>query len=256
MLTSVGLAVYHFWDEHAGDQWAVPGTSISVYGVILVAAIPILWLYAMAKWREVHREVAEDEEEFRQNHTILESLIAKYGEEEVARLAPIPKAFRKLRYWFLRRLILWGEEVDGRPPVLRVANASLAFGVGLGSLITLLLAAVSIGLWIVEKRGLKVILKADVVDWLIVAIAVNAAFAAFLQWYSEKQALGEQYRQYKRTKMTFLLAHEALETKLDGQFAAPPAHVFKDLGRESLAEHADWLLLRRERPLELAWPPA
>ena len=48
---------------------------------------------------------------------------------------------------------------------------------------------------------------------MIVAMVLNVAIAALLQWYTEKQAFGSHYRQYKKMKTTFLVAYNAQFTR-------------------------------------------
>ena len=85
-------------------------------------------------------------------------------------------------------------------------------------------------------------------DWLIVAMVLNVALAAFVQWFTEKRAFGVHYRQFRRMLAILLLAYENLSKGLDPVEARK---LLKRLGRESLAEHADWLLIHRDRPIEL-----
>lgn len=62
------------------------------------------------------------------------------------------------------------------------------------------------------------------------------------------RAFGEHQKQYQRMKELFESAGDALFTALAPQSAD---RILFDLGREALAEHADWLLLHRSRPIEL-----
>lgn len=254
VLVSIVLAACHIGEARPWADWRP--WWVALYALALVSIASSLVRYALAKWQETHHEVEEDEEEFHQNDTTLGMLIRRWPTERIEPPPPIPRAFLGPPYAALRALIRWWKGARGRPRVVHVANASFTIGCLLGLVVSAILTSVTLFLPDRWEHDPSALLKKDVVDWAIVSIAVNAAIAALLQWYSEKQALGEQYRQYKRTKMTFLLAHEALEPDPEGRPPTPPARVFKDLGRESLAEHADWLLLRRERPLELAWPPA
>ena len=85
-------------------------------------------------------------------------------------------------------------------------------------------------------------------DWLIVAMVLNVALAAFVQWFTEKCAFGVHYRQFRRMLAILLLAYENL---CKGPDPAEARKLLKRLGREALAEHADWLLVHRDRPIEL-----
>ena len=95
-------------------------------------------------------------------------------------------------------------------------------------------------------------IKPDLTDWLIVAMVLNVALSALVQWHMEKNAFNVHYRQFKRMLVIFLLAYDALGKAL----SEPQDHdrakdLLKKLGQQSLAEHADWLLTHRDRPIEL-----
>ena len=57
---------------------------------------------------------------------------------------------------------------------------------------------------------------------MIVAMVLNVAIAALLQWYTEKQAFGSHYRQYKKMKTTFLVAYNALHPRNAGEGTVGP----------------------------------
>jgi hypothetical protein len=52
-------------------------------------------------------------------------------------------------------------------------------------------------------------------------------------------------------KELFQAADEALERAATTAASVDADRILPDLGCESLAEHADWLLLHRARPIEL-----
>jgi hypothetical protein len=75
--------------------------------------------------------------------------------------------------------------------------------------------------------------------------------AAFRHNYAEKLALAEHVKQYQRMRLLFDGTAEHVRRALRrGDLAAARALLF-ELGREALAESGDWVLLHRERPLEV-----
>lgn len=95
------------------------------------------------------------------------------------------------------------------------------------------------------------IFNLDVEAWLIVAMGLTVALAALLQWYAEIRAFGEHHKQYKRMRTIFIRAFDQLRQQVTAGDLAECRQVIARLGREALAEHADWLLIHRERPVEL-----
>lgn len=86
---------------------------------------------------------------------------------------------------------------------------------------------------------------------LVFAIAVLIVGAAVTVAYGEKMAFAEHARQYGGTSLLFQIADRKLE---EGPLTEEEADLFRDLGKESLQENGDWLLLHRDRPLEVIVP--
>jgi hypothetical protein len=86
---------------------------------------------------------------------------------------------------------------------------------------------------------------------LIVAIGILLVGAALIVAYGEKMAFAEHTRQYGATSMLFHNADKALS---DGPLTSADREVFRNLGKEALQENGDWLLLHRDRPLEVIVP--
>lgn len=115
-------------------------------------------------------------------------------------------------------------------------------------------------------RGLLLVVHTGVfqtaADWLAAApetprvldvfITVLFVVAALLHNYSEKRALSQQAKQYERMSVMF----EACATRLPGliehRHYGQARELIRELGREALNENADWVVLHRERPLELS----
>lgn len=87
--------------------------------------------------------------------------------------------------------------------------------------------------------------------YMVVAIGISPIVAALLGNYLEKNALAGHIKQYDYAAGVFSRAERHLKRLL----AADDMHTAKnfvfELGLEALAENGDWLLLHRERPLEV-----
>ena len=88
-------------------------------------------------------------------------------------------------------------------------------------------------------------------DWMLAAIGITALVGTFAHAYANVRAFGEHQKQYERMEELFQSADEELERAEANAAPADADRVVFDLGCEALAEHADWLLLHRARPIEL-----
>jgi len=99
-------------------------------------------------------------------------------------------------------------------------------------------------------------------DWLsalpagprLVDVFITVLFvtAALLHNYAEKRALSQQAKQYERMSVMFGACAHRLPPLIDGARYGEARDLVRELGREALNENADWVLLHRERPLELS----
>jgi hypothetical protein len=87
--------------------------------------------------------------------------------------------------------------------------------------------------------------------WFVVTLVLTALAGTLLHAYVEKRAFGEHARRYRRMGNVFASAGRRL-AELRGRGERPDEWraLILDLGREALAEHGDWVLLHRERPVE------
>jgi hypothetical protein len=95
------------------------------------------------------------------------------------------------------------------------------------------------------------LLPRDRHTWVVVALGLVTVAAAMVQSYTQKRAFGEHARQYSRMAEIFARAGERMAALLhDGKIERAGA-LAVELGKEALAEHGDWVILHRERPVEL-----
>lgn len=120
----------------------------------------------------------------------------------------------------------------------RIALAALVAGSACTCVAgALLLAHVS------ARHGL---LPALLTEPFVMAVVLGA----LLSHYADKQNLTANARRYRR--MYFVFSRARQDLLLIGRGGAGDAQqVLYELGRAALAEHADWLIMRRDRPLKV-----
>jgi hypothetical protein len=79
-------------------------------------------------------------------------------------------------------------------------------------------------------------------------MAIGALLALLLRFYVQQRGYVENTRRYQHMFLVFDFARTRLAAILNGYEGSPSA-LLEELGREALVEHANWLILHRERPL-------
>jgi hypothetical protein len=77
-------------------------------------------------------------------------------------------------------------------------------------------------------------------------LAIAALGALLMRFYVEQRGYRENVRRYQHMFIIFDLAKRRLAASADPERSLQLAH---ELGREALTEHANWLMLHRQRPL-------
>lgn len=85
--------------------------------------------------------------------------------------------------------------------------------------------------------------------WWTSLAAVPPFIAAALLAYGNTRALSEQVNQYESMRELYAVAEEQLLACLASGDIAAGQHLALELGKEALAENADWLILHRRRPV-------
>ncbi len=84
-----------------------------------------------------------------------------------------------------------------------------------------------------------------------IILALIVAVMAFVNNYNSKLALSEQVRNYIVMGKLFEIAEDRLGTALRENNYSRAKKILFELGREALVENAGWVILYKERPLEL-----
>lgn len=85
---------------------------------------------------------------------------------------------------------------------------------------------------------------------LTVPVAMAVVLGAIFSSYAEKQNLESNVRRYERMFRVFDRARHALHAVERGE-PGNPREIIYDLGCAALVEHADWLIMRRDRPMKV-----
>ncbi len=112
-----------------------------------------------------------------------------------------------------------------------VGRASLYIGIGISVMLAVLAH------W----------LSADAKNAAVIAMAVFSILAAVRESYAYRKADKELIKQYRFMQRTFTAARTALEHAED---ATEQREILCALGEAALAEHAEWAVMHRQRPLE------
>ena len=86
---------------------------------------------------------------------------------------------------------------------------------------------------------------------IVMIMGMLPAVAGVMAGFSLKMAYGEQKKQYQRMWKLFNRGSECLNQALAKEDRALALRTILDLGREALEENGDWVLLHRERTLEM-----
>jgi hypothetical protein len=89
--------------------------------------------------------------------------------------------------------------------------------------------------------------------YFIVSVGMLPAFAAAIGGYTEKMALSAQAKRYHWMSGIFSRAKTGLDRLLSGDDANQEEikKLIFELGKEALEENADWLIIKRDRKLEM-----
>ncbi|MBS0556319.1 MAG: hypothetical protein JSR27_02765 [Proteobacteria bacterium] len=90
-------------------------------------------------------------------------------------------------------------------------------------------------------------LSADAKNDLIVLMAIFSVFGAVREAYAYRKADKELIKQYRFMRRLFADARAALQEARDD---AERRDILRALGETALAEHAEWAMMHRQRPLE------
>ena len=121
----------------------------------------------------------------------------------------------------------------------------LAIGVAV-AIAAALNSAFGYGWWEPEVR--------EWLKWPMIGIELLLASGALLHHFGERMAYSEHAREYRKMEGIFRNAHAILEKRLAASNLDGARDCLRKLGQEALAENGEWVLLHRERPLELPHP--
>jgi hypothetical protein len=86
---------------------------------------------------------------------------------------------------------------------------------------------------------------------LIVLVFALAGIAGVLHNYVDKRALAQHVKQYERMSLLFAVAERRYKKSIDDKDFDEANKLLLELGKEALDENGAWLLLHRERPVDV-----
>jgi len=86
---------------------------------------------------------------------------------------------------------------------------------------------------------------------VMLAIVTLAVTAGLRHGYNQQMARSEHAKQFGRMAELFDAAEKHLAAQLKAGDTGSASDLLKELGQEALEENGDWVLLHRERPLEV-----
>ena len=124
-----------------------------------------------------------------------------------------------------------------------------SFGVGVGTIVLLFVCYKFRSMLLDYEYFRHNELESVAVVLFLVEAAL--ALAALLHNYANRMAYREHAKQYGRMEGVFSRAAESIREHSDPRAAV---ECLESLGKEALSENGDWVLLHRERPLEVPHP--
>jgi len=86
---------------------------------------------------------------------------------------------------------------------------------------------------------------------MIFAYSIAFAAAGLCKFYSDIQGYEPQAQRYRSSALLFDIAQTRLQEAMDAGDLAAARKVIFDMGREALDENGDWLILHRDRPVQI-----
>jgi hypothetical protein len=89
------------------------------------------------------------------------------------------------------------------------------------------------------------------VPWLVFSMGLALVIGGLLAGYGERRALAEHIRQYAQMATIFASAEQRLKELLEKGEQRQALDLIEELGKEALGENGDWVILHRERAVEV-----
>ncbi len=141
-----------------------------------------------------------------------------------------------IRDWVDGQLAYYERKAAERTRHVHLTDRIGAFCLWGGIGVTVVLALGS-GAWLPDAAG----------DWLLVLMGILPLIAAVREAYAHKKAERELIKQYQFMGRIFSNARRKLDSARDD---TERRAVLRALGDAALDEHAEWIMVHRERPLE------
>ncbi len=142
------------------------------------------------------------------------------------------------------RVLRGGSGQANRVPFVEPKAFVISAVVGVGLLLEVRLLAE-----VAHERWPQI--PSDSHTWAVVVLTLITVSGALIHSFTEKRAFGEHARQYARMAESFARAGDRMAALLHDGKSDRMRIIAIELGKEALAEHGDWVMLHRERPIKL-----
>jgi hypothetical protein len=163
-----------------------------------------------------------------------------------------PPEYSESMHWIDSQLRYY--EAAGERELAHLRRAGVAMFVMVAAGVALSGAAVVLT-WALSHQWVQVPSAQAAVDlhrlayWTSMPVALGSMLALLTRFYSQQRGFTENARRYHHMFMLFDAARRRLRDR-----AGDTRTILEQLGHEALSEHADWLILHRERPLAFLHP--
>lgn len=106
-------------------------------------------------------------------------------------------------------------------------------------------------LWIGAALAFLKVIVDPVFRFFAAAMALAPALGAIFNAYTEQRGFSQHAKQYGRMSGLFGIAKDRLQKLINAGNYSSTMKLIEELGKEALAENGDWVILHRERPIEI-----
>lgn len=130
----------------------------------------------------------------------------------------------------------------------RLSNCLIIGGLGLATVVALVEAAAHFNVITLYSEAER---HAFIHTWLMFPMGGLPALGAIIRGYLEKILLSAQAKQYTHMHAVFNQADEHMEHLISKGDLVRAGKLISELGQHALGENGDWVLLHRDRPMEM-----
>jgi hypothetical protein len=172
-------------------------------------------------------------------------------QKDVSQVSEGEKLGHVLKYWIQNQSRYFTEAARRENHRLEKFEPYIRWLLRFGLLVALLMALVLLVPHPWHEELHQLLSRHMIRGVLLTLVSLLPIAAALLHAFSEKSALSEHSKRYSRMSVLFANAQNRVSAMLSKSEFGQARNLIEELGREALAENGDWVILHRERPLEV-----